>query len=187
MIHARFRPLPRGPLSPIPADGGRRSITAPGPHMMCACVCLVCYGCAQMSPPYSAPLTRLSAALGTQVLRVVAMMQDQALTPLQRSVLENVIIVKVRARTACTARTPACARARTPPFRFTSPAGPSCAAKACASPANLLFCFLWEPFLGTLLCRCTSATFWRAWPRGVWRAWRTSSGCASCASTKRAR
>lgn len=72
--------------------------------------------CLQRGPPFSSSLGRLEASLSAQMLSVMQMVQGQALTPLQRSVLENVIISKVRWRLrglgvcglACRAAWPGC-------------------------------------------------------------------------------
>ena len=58
------------------------------PHMLPTCV--------QHGPPFSSSLQKLDAALTSQLLCVVGMIQKQRLTLLQRSLLENVIIGKVR-------------------------------------------------------------------------------------------
>ena len=52
--------------------------------------------CVQHGPPFSSSLQKLDAALTSQLLCVVGMIQKQRLTLLQRSLLENVIIGKVR-------------------------------------------------------------------------------------------
>jgi hypothetical protein len=49
----------------------------------------------QRGPLHTTPLPKLEAALATQLLHVVGVIQHIRLTPLQRSVLENIIIAKV--------------------------------------------------------------------------------------------
>lgn len=51
--------------------------------------------CVQTGAPFKPGFARLDSSLGSQVQRVVALILQQKLTPLQRSVLENIIIAKV--------------------------------------------------------------------------------------------